>query len=49
MSGSVVVQCSENEVKPRMAVAFKPGKTLIDLYGEELEPGTAELLTGRVR
>lgn len=35
--------CSENEVKPRMAVAFKPGKTVTDLYGKELEPGTAEL------
>lgn len=43
MSGSVVVQCSENEVKSRMAVVFKPGKTVIDLYGKELEPGTTEL------
>lgn len=41
MCGSVV-QCSENEVKSRMAV-FKAGKTVIDPYGKELEPRTAEL------
>lgn len=43
MSGNVVVQCSENGVKSRMAVVFKAGKTVTDLYGKELEPGTAEI------
>lgn len=43
MNGRVVVQYSENDAKSRMAVVFKPGKTVTDLYGKALEPRTAEL------